>query len=42
MIESRYKGNKLRALDYMRKCIDINPMKFAECYNLIAQFYKEM
>ena len=42
IIESRYKGNKLKAVDYMKKCIEINPMKFAECYNLIAQYYKEI
>ena len=42
IIESRYKGNKLKAVDYMKKCIEINPMKFAECYNLIAQYYKEL
>lgn len=42
IIESKYKKNHMKAVEYLKKVIDINPTKFAECYNLISQYYKEM
>lgn len=40
LIEAKYKNNPLKGASLLKKCIEINPLKFAECYNLISQFYK--
>ena len=41
MIEAKYKGNHDKAVDYMKKCLEINPSKFIECWGIIATIYKD-
>lgn len=41
MIEGKYKGNYDKAVENFKKMLKINPIKFAEVYNLVSKFYKE-
>lgn len=41
MIEAKYKHNFKESIEYLKKCIDINPAKWAEIYNIIGVFWKD-
>ena len=41
MIEGKHKKNYEKAVEYLKLCIEVNPLKFSECWNLISYFYKE-
>jgi len=41
LIESRYKKNQKKAVEYMKETIRINPQRFTESWNMICLFYKD-